>query len=606
MDKNIALTWDLDSLLKGKTLDDLYNDYLTQQAKVMDLYQTFLDTEENFIKFLNEQEVFIKLSNRLMNYLTNNQQEDISNPIWISWIQKVTNQAIEFNKLFSDYENKVIAHKTTIEKYLQNPLITEYKRSFELLFKDEKHLLSKESELLLAQINIYSNSNDDIFSTLTENDFTYKDAIDSKGNIIKINTQADVFKNLRSKDETLRKSSWYSFYETFYQYRNTLTKTLYYNYLTLNTIAKIRKFPNYIAQTAFNDEIPVSFISNLYERIKRYQPLNKKFVEYRTKYLKKMLNKNELDPWDLALELIDVEKHYSIDEVKEIALDSLAILGKEYQGLVQRAYDERWISFMPSPTKQTGAYSIGGTKGLDKYFISMNYDSTIQSIYTLVHELGHSMNSYYYGQAQKLYQDNSIFYAEIASINNEMILSHYLLNKYNDDLKMKLMILDEVITGFFNTTSRQIVFSNFEWLANEWVNKGEEFTYEKISSTYYDLLTQYLTVTKSYKEYCEDPYKYILITPLRISHFYMGNFYVYKYCTGQIAALIASDRLIKGKPNAKENLFNFLKSGTSLNPLETIKLLDIDLETDAPYEEAEKILSEWIDEFVEIVNKLLD
>ncbi|MBR2857920.1 hypothetical protein IKE96_01770 [bacterium] len=117
---------------------------------------------------------------------------------------------------------------------------------------------------------------------------------------------------------------------------------------------------------------------------------------------------------------------------------------------------------MPKENKQTGAYSIGGTKGLNKYFISMNYDSTIQSIFTLVHELGHSMNSYYFGQTQKIYQDTAIFYAEIASITNEMFLNHYLLKKHDNDKEMKIMILDEMIGGFFNTTSRQIVFSNFE------------------------------------------------------------------------------------------------------------------------------------------------
>lgn len=596
--------WDLDSLLNNKSLDDLFNQYVEQQNKLMSLYKTFLDSEENFINFLNEEEIYTCLSNRLNNYLSNNYQEDLSNPLWISWIQKLTTQSIEFTKLFSNYDNLIIANKEKVMQYLKNPQISEYQRAFDLIFKYEPHILSTDNELLLSQIGIYGSSVDDIYSTLTDNDLSFADAKDSNGNIVPISTQADIFKNLRSKDEELRKTSWYSFHKAFYQFRNTLTKCLYYNYLMLNTHAKLRHFEDYISNTAFNDEIDKNFISKIYDKVKNYQPLVAKFQKARQKYLKKMLNKSELKPWDLSLELIDSQKHYSLEEVKSIALDALGILGSDYQKLVQKAYDERWVSFLPSPNKQTGAYSIGGTKGLNKYFISMNYDSTIQSIYTLVHELGHSMNSYFYGQKQKIYQSTSIFYAEIASITNEMILSHYLLNKYNDDSKMKLMILDQVISGFFNTTSCQIVFSNFEWLANEWVNKGEEFTYEKIANTYYDLMKQYLAIDKTHEEYTKDPYMYGLITPLRISHFFVGNFYVYKYSIGQIAALLASDRIIKNLPNAKENLFNFLSSGNSLSPLDTIKLLGVDLTNDSTYSEVENILSNWIDDFSKLVDEL--
>lgn len=599
-------TWDLESLLDNDSLSSLYDKVINQQNKLIELYQNFLDSEDNFINFLFENELLIKLSNRLNNYLSNHYQEELSNPQWIGWLQKLSNQSIEFNKVFSDYDNVILANKAKVMQYLQNPKISEYQRSFNLIFRYEPHVLSKDNELLLSQISIYNGGVDDIYSSLTDSDLTFNDAKDSKGNIVKITTQADVFKNLRSQDEELRKTSWYSFHQAFYQFRNTLTKCLYYNYLTLNTNAKLRHFADYIDSTAFSDEINKDFIFNLYQEIKTYQPLVQKYQNARKKYLKQLLNKSTLMPWDMSVELNKIEKTYSLEEVKMIAKDALSILGTEYQNLVQKAYDEKWISFLPSPNKQTGAYSIGGTKGLSKYFISMNYDSTIQSIYTLVHELGHSMNSYFYGQHQNIYQDTTIFYAEIASITNEMILSHYLLNKYQDNLEMKLVILDQMISGFFNTTSRQIVFSNFEWIANEWVNNGQEFTYEKVTETYYELVKEYLGVEHSYDEYQNDPYKYSLITPLRISHFFVGNFYVYKYCIGQIAAIIASDRIIRKHPYAIENLFKFLSSGNSLSPLETIQLLGIDLNDPQVYIEAKKILNSWIDEFSVLVDKLIE
>lgn len=594
MDKNN--TWDLESLLNGKTIEELFEEYKQKQNKLISLYSNFLDSENNFINFLIESESFTCLSNRITNYLTNNYQEDLVNPIWNAWLQKLNIQSVEFNKVFSNYDNLIIQNKAKVQQYLTNPLIQEYQTEFNRIFRYENHLLTEKEELLLSQISLYNGGIDDVFSTLTDGDLKFSDAKDKNNNSVEIKTQADVFKNLKSHDEQLRKTSWYSFHNAFYSIRNTLTKSLYYNYLMLNTNAKLRKFPDYIARTAFSDEVSKEFISNIYDQIKLYQPLYQKYQNLRRKYLKKILNKKELMPWDLSLELSHTTRHFSLDEVKEIALDSLSILGEEYKNLIKKAFAERWISFLPKENKQTGAYSIGGTKGLDKYFISMNYDSTIQSIFTLVHELGHSMNSYYFGKAQKIYQDTAIFYAEIASITNEMLLNNYLLKKYDNDKEMQIMILDEMIGGFFNTTSRQIVFSNFEWIANEWVNNGQPFTYETISETYFNLCKQYLSIDKNYEEFCSGPELYSLVTPLRISHFYVGNFYVYKYCIGQIAAIIISNKIINNDNGAKEKLFNFLKSGNSLDPLNTIKLLGIDFNSNKPFLEAKEILEKWIND----------
>jgi oligoendopeptidase F len=238
---------------------------------------------------------------------------------------------------------------------------------------------------------------------------------------------------------------------------------------------------------------------------------------------------------------------------------------------------------MPKENKTTGAYSIGGTSGLSKYFILMNYDESIDSVYTLAHELGHSLNSYYYGIGQKIYQSTSIFCAEVASITNEVLLSHYLLNNADKekDSKTKVFILDQLISGFFATTTRQIIFSNFEYDINELINKDEAITYDVISDKYLKLMDEYIGI-KNLKKYSKPPYNYSLATILRISHFYAGNFYVYKYAIGQVVGTIIADKIIKKEPNALENYFKFLKSGTSLSPIETIKLLGIDLYEDKP------------------------
>ena len=598
--------WDLDDILESKTLDDLYLSWKEQMEKLIKIYNDIFISEENFINWIEENDKFDQLLNRLYNYISNNQNEDLSSPIWNSWVQKLSNDTVEFSNIMSNYSNLVIKNESKIIEYLKNDKISEYKREFDLIFKNKDHLLSDSEEKIMAQLNRYSSGFEDIYSVLTDNDLTFEDALDSNGNKIEIKTQSDIFKNLKSTDRKLRETSWLSFHKAFYNFRNTLTKTLYYNYLMLNTNAKVRKFEDYIDRTCFDDEVDKQFIQNIYKNIKTYSSSIYKYQEIRNKYLKHLLNIEEVKPWDTRMDLYqDKNEQYSLENIIEETKNALSVLGDEYVSLLNKAFEERWISFLPNPNKQTGAYSIGGIKGLRKYYISMNFDNTINSLYTLVHELGHSINSYYIVKNQKVYVGNSIFYAEIASITNEMLLSHYLLKKHENNVDKKIMILDELISGFIATTSRQVIFSNFEWIANEWVNNGDNFVYENIESTYLKLMQEYLGI-KNINKYESIPYLYSLITPLRISHFYIGNFYVYKYAIGQIAAVIVANKIANNDQEMKKKYFEFLSSGNSLNPIDTIKILGIDFDDPNTWIEVNNIFNSWLNEFEKLITLKLN
>ena len=193
-------TWDLDSLLNGKSIEDLFNEYVQEQTKIIELYKTFLANESNFINFLQAMEDFKCLSNRLVNYLTNNYQEDLANQVWNAWLQKLNLQNLEFNKVFSNYDNLVIKNKDKIKTYLLNPTISEYTIEFERIFRYEPYLLTDKEEMLLSQISSYNGGIDDIYATLTDGDLKFSPANDKNGNTIEIKTQADVFKNLKSHD----------------------------------------------------------------------------------------------------------------------------------------------------------------------------------------------------------------------------------------------------------------------------------------------------------------------------------------------------------------------------------------------------------------------
>jgi oligoendopeptidase F len=259
---------------------------------------------------------------------------------------------------------------------------------------------------------------------------------------------------------------------------------------------------------------------------------------------------------------------------------------------------------MPKPDKQQGAYSIGGTKGLSKYYISMNFDQTIRSVSTIAHELGHSLHSLYTNRQQTIYTSTSIFYAEIASIVNETLLSYYFMDKYRDDYDLQKMMIDGLVNNFFATTTRQIIFSNFEYIANQMVNESKPFTKESLKQTYLDMIQKYQGIdNKELNRIKQEPYTFSLSTILRIPHFYAGNFYVYKYAIGQIVALLVADRIYQGDTKMLSNYYQFLSSGNSKSPLDTIAILGIDLNDTRTYLQVRKIIDRLIAKLNSISNK---
>ncbi|MDR3163607.1 MAG: oligoendopeptidase F [Mycoplasmataceae bacterium] len=590
--------WTLNKILKNQTLNELHQDWLTEQKQIIKLYSHFYKSKNHFIKWLKLNEQHIITSNRLSNYIHNNLNEDLTNPHWIAWSQKLNSQGREFATKLANYENIIIENWKTISIFLKDHNIQNYQRSFDLIFRHKEHRLSKDEEVLMSKISNIHGGFETIFETLTDSDIKFSPAINSQGQVIPLTTIADVTKNIKSKDRKLRETTWINFNKAFHAFESTLTQTLYYNYLMLNTNAKIYKFKDYVSAVAFEDEISANFILNLYALISRFQPLAHDYRIASMNKLKKMLHLNVLKPWDKNVELIKININFSIEQAKELVLVALKPLGEEYLAKVQEAFDQQWISWLAKPNKHTGAYSIGGTKGLEAYYISMNFDNSLNSVSTIIHELGHSMNSYYTNLHQKIYTTNSIFCAEIASIVNEQLLYYCLLDKYQADKKMKLYVLDKMLSNFFATTTRQIIFSNFEFIMNEKINNNEPFTKETILKTYQAMVQKYQGfINDEQKSFNKEPYVYGLSTIFRISHFYVGNFYVYKYAVGQIVAIIVADAIYHGDQTMLKKYFQFLSSGSSLSPLNTIKLLNIDLTSPKVFRDAKQIVCSWIKKF---------
>lgn len=588
--------WDLDALLQGSTLEELYQEWKLGVDKSIKIYPNFIDSYKNFKNWLDHSQKLRILSNRLSNYISNNYNMDVTNEKWISWSQKLSNYSNKLTVALSDYENRILENEDKIRQYLQNSEISEYQRSFDMIIKTKPHTLSNVEEKLLAKLSKADGGVEEMYDSLITSDIKFEDATNSKGKKIPIKTQSEIFVNLKSSDRMLRKTSWLNFNDAFYKFRVTLTHALYYNYLSLNTDCKVRNFKDYVDSCCFSDEIKRELILHIYDQVKEYKTLHKQYVEHRKILLKQLLKLSKLEPWDQSVDLINKKTKFSREKAKKIVIAALKPLGDEYVSVIQKAFNERWISWMPKPNKYTGAYSISGTKGLNKFYILMNYDYTLGSVSTLIHELGHSLNSYFYSKHQKVYSSVSIFTAEIASITNEMLLNYYLLDNYKNNKDLIIMILDQMIGDFFATTSRQIIFSEFEYNLSDLINNDKPITYDVIKDLYLELQKKYIYI-KDVKKLTTEPYVKSLITPLRISHFFVGNFYVYKYAIGQIVACIVASRIYHGDNDMKERYMKFLSSGTSLSPIETIKLLNIDLYSSDPWIEASKIINGFIKRF---------
>ncbi len=583
--------WNLEPLLDGSSIEQLFNKLINQVKEMLKLYPDFYKSLPNFKKWLKINEQTTILGNRLGNYISNKSNENLIDPTYIGWGQKIAITLKDLSNQMSDYENIVIDYEKQIRSYLKDSSLKEYQRGFELIFRQKNHILKPEIEKIIDKLSITDEAVDTVFTTLTDSDLKFKDVKDSKDKIHKINNASDAAALLKNSDRVLRKNTWISFHSAYESFKNTLCQCLYFNYLKFNTYAKIYNFKDYVNECAFSDEIEVDFITNLYKQVKGFKDIYKQYIHIKKNLLKAHLHLKELEPWDYSVDLIHKEIKVAIPEAQQMILEGLSPLGEDYISHIKEAFGNQWIDWMPKPNKLTGAYSIGGVKGLDKYYILTNFNGTLESVETIAHELGHSMNSYYSVKKQKVYPETSIFYAEIASITTETLFIFYLLNKNKNNKELINVFLTHLFDNFFACTTRQIIFSNFEYLANEKINKSEPFTPDVAEKMYLDLVKEYEGLSEQkYKKNLKEPYKNALSTILRIPHFYAGNFYVYKYAIGQICGLIMANKIYQGDQQAVKDFINFLSSGSSLSNLDTIKLLGIDLTKNTPYIEVLSIL----------------
>ena len=463
-----------------------------------------------------------------------------------------------------------------------------YEHSLEEINLQRPHVLPAEQEALLAEASEALGAAENTFGMLNNADLEFPSIKDENGVEVEV-THGRFTTFLESADPRVRRDAFKAVYETYGKFRNTFSSTLSGNVKKDNFYARVRNYSSAREAALSDNNIPESVYDNLVSTINEHLPLLHRYVKLR----KRVLGLNELHMYDLYTPLVkDVKMEISYEEAKDMILKGLAPLGEEYVGILKEGFENRWVDVHENKGKRSGAYS-SGAYGTNPYVL-MNWQNNINNLFTLAHEFGHSVHSYYTRKTQPYpYGNYSIFVAEVASTTNESLLNDYLLNTIEDEQK-RIYLLNHYLEGFRGTVFRQTMFAEFEHLIHQKAQNNEALTAESLTNDYYELNKKYYGTEDIIVD------EEIGLEWSRIPHFYY-NYYVYQYATGfSAAAALSKGILTEGDP-AVERYIGFLKAGSSDYPIEVLKKAGVDMTSKKPIEDALKVFEEKLTELEQLL-----
>lgn len=481
----------------------------------------------------------------------------------------------------------------TIDQAKLDQMITEnvelplYRFVLSEITRQKPHVLSPSEEQLLAQFGEVLSASSDIFEMYNNADMVFPSIRDEDGDEVEI-THGRYIQFLESKDRDVRKNAYEAVYGTYEKHRNTVAAILAANVKRGVVNARVRHFPSARAASLDADNIPVSVYDNLIDAVHEFLPSLQKYLRLRAK----LLGLSDLQMYDLYTPLVkDVNWKVTFDEAKSTVLAAVSVLGENYRGIAEKGFNSGWIDVYENKGKRSGAYSWG-TYGTHPYML-LNYHDSLDNMFTLAHELGHSMHSYFSKSTQPyVYSDYTIFVAEVASTCNEALLLHYLLQTTEDKAK-RAYLLNHQLETIRGTLLRQTMFAEFEKLTHEHVEQGGALTPDWLDATYKGLNEAYFGPACNITEQTAHEW-------MRIPHFYSA-FYVYKYATGISAAIALSRRILQeGEPAVKDYLA-FLSSGSSDYSIELLRKAGVDMASPDPVREALRQFDSLVDELDSLI-----
>ena len=468
-----------------------------------------------------------------------------------------------------------------------------YKFDIEKINKKRPHTLDPEQEKLIAMASEALSASDETFAALNNTDVDFDDVEDKDGNK-HVLTHGTYGTFMESPDRELRKNTFFSLYKYFEKHINTLASTLGGNLKTKKYYADTHNYSSTRNHALSSNLIPEEVYDNLVDTVNSKIPALHKYYELH----KKVKGFDDFRLYDRSVSMIDGEPiKFTFEEARDIVLEAVKPMGEDYVNNMRKAFTERWIDIYPNKGKRSGAYSWGGYT--TKPFILLNFDGTLNDVYTLIHELGHSMHSFYTRKNQPyVYGNYSIFVAEVASTCNEALLTEYLYSKFEKEGNKEgmLRVLNEALHGFVGTVYRQTQFAEFEHIINQHLQNGGAITSDFLNTEYFNLVKKYYGDVFTYDE--EIKYEWS-----RVPHFYY-NYYVYQYSTGFAAASALAEKIVHGSQEDRDRYIDYLKAGKSDYPLNVMRKAGVDMEKEDYLNDAFAVFERRLNEFEALVEKL--
>jgi oligoendopeptidase F len=564
-------------------LQDTYPKFQEWKGKVGESAQTLAAVLE-FEKSLE-----LKME-RVYHYASLQLAEDGTNSEYLACVGQVQNLLTKIGEAAAFVVPEIMAiDDEKFARFIADPALKDWRIKLHKIRRMKPHVLSEAEERLLALGSVALSGYDDTFSQLTDVDMKFGVLMDETGRERPL-TQSSFSSFLVKRDPELRKRAFHQFYTEFRDHEYTLAASLAYSVKANVFHARARRYPSALEAALFPDDVPITVYDGLIQSVRaNLKPLFRYFDLRR-----RVLGLGELHHYDTYVPLVsEIETRFTFDDAVEMVLAALAPLGKEYvDALAEGLRSKRWCDRYESKGKRSGAFS-SGSYGAPPYIL-MNYkEDVFADVYTLAHEAGHSMHSWF-SQNSQLFQDYEypIFLAEVASTFNEELLTHHLLQTTTDP-KMRAYIINRQIDDLRSTLFRQTMFAEFEKIIYAVEESGDALTLAVFKSEYHKLLETYFA-----ENFVLDPE--LDLECLRIPHFYHA-FYVYKYATGISAAVALSQRMLSGEPGNVDAYLNFLRSGGSRFPLETLSTAGVDMATPAPIESTLRLFERRLTELEELL-----
>ena len=581
--------WKLEDLY---ATDELWQEDLKQFQADIDRIAGYAgkisQSAEALLEYMKLNDSVSVLAERLGNYAMRRGDQDTRNSTYQAMVGQFMKAYVEAGEKtsFETPELLSVSDEKMEEFYRAQPELELYRRHFDRIRRKREHILSANEEKLLAGAGEMSQAPEDIFSMFSDADLKFKPAVDKDGVEHPI-SQGSYIACLESDDRVLRKSAFENYYAAYGDFRNTCAATLKANVKQLQFFANARKYASPLEASLDRTEVPTSVYHQLIETVHKNFDKMHRYVRLR----KKLLGVDELHMYDLYTPLVaEANAHIEFEDAKRTVLQALSCMGEDYCKVLKEGFDNRWIDVYENVGKRSGAYSAGTPV---HPYVLLNYTGTLDSQFTLAHEMGHALHSYLSSKNQPtIYSDYVIFVAEVASTCNEALLMEYLLGKTTNK-KQRAYLINHFLDQFKGTLYRQTMFAEFELRIAELNQQGETLTadllcaeYKKLNELYYgpDVVSD----------------DQIALEWARIPHFYY-NYYVFQYATGYAAAIALSRKILaEGKP-AVERYLGFLSGGCSKTPIELLKGAGVDMTSPEPVNTALELFGKLLDEMEELM-----